>query len=162
MREPENHWNSLVLIRYFALGTFRVFFFEATFEKETNDFQVDFSMNFITFSASNSASIFDSTFLQKWSQKGGQKSHFFMKNVPSGAQETTYSTFWKVFEVFKKRSIFRCSFGGLQNRPKIEPWAKRLPPSSKTEIRLSSHTRLQRSKPPGREPIIKEIQGKKD
>mgnify|MGYP001196819713 CR=1 FL=1 len=50
-------------------------------------------------------------------------------------------------------------------RSKIEPdqalGPKGTPaPPKKMKIRLSSHTRLQESKPPGQHPIIKEIQGK--
>ena len=157
--KPKNIENPLVLIQYVAFGTFR----KRTKKikeicKNASSFSIDFSSKIKTFSASKSASILASIFLEKWLPKGGQKSHFFTKNRPVGPQGSIYSAFWEVLEGFEKRSIFRYP-------PKsslIDPCTNIGPPPKKMKIRLSSHTRLQRSKLPGQHPIIKEIQGKKD
>ena len=78
---------SLVLLHYFALGTFRRRpVFEAISNKFRDRFRIDFSSIFMTFAASNSASIFASIFHGKWRPKLDWKSMFFLTKAVSGGQ----------------------------------------------------------------------------
>ena len=66
---------SMVLLAYFALGTFhRRSIFGSICDEFQCHFRIDFSLIFMTFSASNLALIFASIFHGKWLQKRGRKS----------------------------------------------------------------------------------------
>ena len=67
---PEIIEISLALIGYFALGTFRRRSIFGPISDEFRDhFRIDFSLIFMTFSASNSALICASIFHEKWPPK---------------------------------------------------------------------------------------------
>ena len=60
--------------------------FEAISNKFRDRFRIDFSSIFMTFAASNSASIFASIFHGKWPPKLDWKSMFFSTKAVSGGQ----------------------------------------------------------------------------
>ena len=78
--KPKNIENSLVLIQYFALGTFRKRTKKIKKQcKNSSSFGIDFSSKIMTFSGSKSAWIFGWFFHWKWPPKVG---HFQWKNHP--------------------------------------------------------------------------------
>ena len=100
--KPKNIENPLVLIQYFALGTFR----KRTKKikkicKNSSSFGIDFSSKIMTFSGSKSAWIFGWFFHWKWPPKVG---HFQWKNHP---KNKTFS------EPLKNR--FFCVLGALRD-----------------------------------------------
>ena len=116
---------SLVLIHYFALGAFRRRpVFEAISNKFRDRFRIDFSLIFMTFAASNSASIFASIFHGKWRPKLDWKSMcFFNKGGfgrPGGRRMSIVTTFRSRFGGVRFLMIFRSAKKTSQNWKKTE------------------------------------------
>ena len=100
--KPKNIENPLVLIHYFALGTFRKRTKKLKKQcKNSSSFCIDFSSKIMTFSGSKSAWIFGWFFHWKWPPKVG---HFQWKNHP---KNKTFS------EPLKNR--FFCVLGALRD-----------------------------------------------
>ena len=89
---------------------------------------------------------------------GGVRRILFHEKWPLEPPRVDLFCFLRGFGRVRKNVDFSMLIRTTPKSSQIEPWSPKPPP--KMKIRLSSHTRLQESKPPGREPIIKEIQGK--
>ena len=107
--KPKNIEKPLVLIQYFALGTFRKRTKKIKKQcKNSSSFCIDFSSKILTFSGSKSAWIFGWFFHWKWPPK---VVHFQWKNHP---KNKTFS------EPLKNR--FFCFFGALRDSARWPYW----------------------------------------